>query len=156
LTHYLWQCAAAYDATYIIAFMLAGVYLVYALLILVLRNVFVRQEKDAKHAAAHAPMVAAPAAAAPVRRPLLFLVPSNPSCLLLGCLHEPMLQVHTWSAELQTDCALQMYWVLPLFLHGQYVHPGDACIMMLAGSCTCGKASKAGLVLQEAQGCCCC
>lgn len=40
--------AAAFDASYVLAFMLAGTFLVYAVLILVMRNVFVREEKEGK------------------------------------------------------------------------------------------------------------
>lgn len=69
-------CAAAYYATYVIAFMLAGIYLVYAVLILVLRNVFVREEKEAKLAAAPAPVAAAPPTTAQV------LLDSTPKILL--------------------------------------------------------------------------
>jgi hypothetical protein len=61
--------AAAYDATYVLAFMMAGTYLVYSVLILVLRNVFVREEKAGKLAtpAADAAAAPAPATAHPVR-----------------------------------------------------------------------------------------
>ncbi len=41
-------CAAAYIATYVLAFILVGVYLAYSVLILVMRNVFVREEKTGK------------------------------------------------------------------------------------------------------------
>ena len=46
----IWGCAgaAAFDASYVLAFMLAGTFLVYAVLILVMRNVFVREEKEGK------------------------------------------------------------------------------------------------------------
>ena len=40
--------AAAFDASYVLAFLLAGTFLVYAVLILVMRNVFVREEKEGK------------------------------------------------------------------------------------------------------------
>ena len=40
--------AAAFDASYVLAFMLAGTFLVYAVLILVMRNVFVREEREGK------------------------------------------------------------------------------------------------------------
>jgi hypothetical protein len=90
-------CAAAYYATYVLAFILAGVYLVYAVLILVMRNVFVREEKaaEAKYAATQPPAplaaapAAAPAAAAPAA-PVGFLRPlhalyEHSLCFLCGC-----------------------------------------------------------------------
>ena len=40
--------AAAFDASYVLAFMLAATFLVYAVLILVMRNVFVREEREGK------------------------------------------------------------------------------------------------------------
>ena len=40
--------AAAFDASYVLAFLLAGTFLVYAVLILVMRNVFVREEREGK------------------------------------------------------------------------------------------------------------
>ncbi|CAL8462304.1 g1835 [Coccomyxa elongata] len=67
---------AAYYATYVLAFILVGVYLGYAVLILVMRNVFVREEKEGKYAApvtpapapvATTPYSQAPPAAAPKR-----------------------------------------------------------------------------------------
>ncbi|CAK0753175.1 hypothetical protein CVIRNUC_002201 [Coccomyxa viridis] len=48
--NYNWSAGstAAFDASYVLAFMLAGTFLVYAVLILVMRNVFVREEKEGK------------------------------------------------------------------------------------------------------------
>ena len=69
--------AAAFDASYVLAFMLAGTFLVYAVLILVMRNVFVREEKEGKlrpnkaDAATAAPAATTPTNAPAVRR-LLF------------------------------------------------------------------------------------
>lgn len=55
-------CAAAFDASYVLAFMLAGTFLVYSVLILVMRNVFVREQQQGKLA----PNKADQATAAPV------------------------------------------------------------------------------------------
>ncbi len=67
-------CAAAYYATYVLAFILVGVYLGYAVLILVMRNVFVREEKEGKYAAPVTP-APAPVATTPYSQVrLLFLV----------------------------------------------------------------------------------
>ena len=67
--------AAAFDASYVLAFMLAGTFLVYAVLILVMRNVFVREEQEGKLApnntAATAPAPATTAAPAQVSIPCL-------------------------------------------------------------------------------------
>ena len=66
--------AAAFDASYVLAFMLAGTFLVYAVLILVMRNVFVREEKEGKlrpnkaDAATAAPAATTPTNAPAVRR----------------------------------------------------------------------------------------
>lgn len=54
--------AAAFDASYVLAFLLAGTFLVYAVLILVMRNVFVREEREGK-LAPHKTAAAAPAPA---------------------------------------------------------------------------------------------
>ena len=61
--------AAAFDATYVLAFMMAGTYLVYSILILVLRNVFVRDERAGRLAtpAADRPAAAPAATGTPVR-----------------------------------------------------------------------------------------
>ncbi|KAK9906867.1 hypothetical protein WJX75_009399 [Coccomyxa subellipsoidea] len=61
---------AAYYATYVLAFLLVGVYLAYSVLILVMRNVFVREEKEGKIPASPAaanPVAPAPAATKPKR-----------------------------------------------------------------------------------------
>lgn len=60
--HYNWSAGstAAFDAAYVLAFMLAGTFLVYAVLILVMRNVFVREEKEGK-LAPHKTVATAPA-----------------------------------------------------------------------------------------------
>jgi hypothetical protein len=67
--------AAAFDASYVLAFMLAGTFLVYAVLILVMRNVFVREEQEGKLApnktAATAPAPATTSAPAQVSIPCL-------------------------------------------------------------------------------------
>ncbi|CAL5227583.1 g10581 [Coccomyxa viridis] len=48
--NYNWSASstAAFDASYVLAFLLAGTFLVYAVLILVMRNVFVREEREGK------------------------------------------------------------------------------------------------------------
>lgn len=67
--------AAAFDASYVLAFMLAGTFLVYAVLIMVMRNVFVREEQEGKlgpnKTAATAPAPATTAAPAQVSIPCL-------------------------------------------------------------------------------------
>lgn len=56
---------AAYYATYVLAFILVGIYLGYSILILVMRNVFVREEKEGKIAAPATPAYTAPVATTP-------------------------------------------------------------------------------------------
>ncbi len=76
--------AAAFDASYVLAFMLAGTFLVYAVLILVMRNVFVREEREGKLApnktAATAPAPATTANTTPAVRDSRQL-----NCIVLPC-----------------------------------------------------------------------
>ena len=92
--------AAAFDAAYVLAFLLAGTFLVYAVLILVMRNVFVREEREGKLApnktAATAPAAATSADTTPaVSRPapelshLRLALRLHSNCSLLGICLSP-------------------------------------------------------------------